>query len=270
MGVIAYFLCALPFALLGLPAASAVAVDGQQRIVRREGEGAFQLSSGVDFVNLGAKQETQPQQLDASQTKVKDNEFCGDDFLAGKVGKNLCADSGHSHIMQLAMCREAAQEASAVAPAHKFVIDSTWYMKRPKGCFAMKCSENPGHGICYFFNGSPLAPDNITAGTPICTRRKFTNGTATPSTPSNGCGTGYSAIMDEDRCRATGTCLGYCKGAEFRIGVLKKELHNDFPIGCFVHPDDGCVHYNFEEEGFKSPTKPRGTPLCQVAKTTAW
>lgn len=201
--------------------------------------------------------------------KMKDNEFCDNDYPAGKIGKNGCLFGNHSNIMQQAVCRNAAERAGASSPEDKFIIDSTWYMKRPKGCFAMDCSENP-HGVCYFFNGSPLLPNNISAGTPICKRPKIANGTAIPNDAGNGCPSGYKPIMDEDTCRLAGGCMGMSIGSQFREGLLDKSLHNLYPIGCFIHPTEHKVYYNFPEEGYTAPTHPSGVPICTVSTSTKW
>jgi len=264
----------------------ASAVSESQRFIRREGDGAIELSPKGDLVEL---------------EREEDNEFCMDDYPAGTQKSNDCLTSyptglPHENIMQQAMCKNAASVAGVTVVDSKFLVDSAYYNKRPKGCFAFACSEDTDTGVCYFYNRCDVGSDNATSqcapagstniegGTPVCKRPKCANGTISgthservASGNQNGCPTGYSAIMDNVTCQAAANCqslfrggTGSCSGAEWMTGQANASQHNEFPIGCYINHDDGCAYFNFVETGFENPLRPVGTPLCNVSSTTSW
>lgn len=269
-----YFLCAFIFA--APTAVSAVSVDVQNRVIRREAAGAVHLSADGGMVKL--------QDNDASGPKLEDTQFCPNDYPKGMVKTNDCHTPvgepfTHVRIMQEAVCRDAATASGGLShrAPNDFVLNEELYMKRPWGCYASPCDvNNKGpDATCYFWNGSPNAPDDIQSGTPICKRPKFANGTATPNDALNGCPFNYQAIMHELTCWEAGKCLGRTEGgttpgAGFRIGEKNASEHHDHPIGCFINPYDGEVYYNFVEAGWESPAHPYGVPICNVSETTQW
>lgn len=277
----------MSFILMGITLVSAVAVDNQQSIMRRDG-GAIELGSKGNLVHV------------AVQKREKDDplQFCELDYPVGKVGENGCKQSNHSKITQRAECRDAANEAGgagAGAPEDTiFVLDETWYNRRPLDCFALDCSEHADssgkEGICYFMNESPYTPDAIEAGTPVCSRPKYANGTSVPNGIHNGCPGGYEPIQCStatsegaastcnvqhgDACQIAAQCLGEpAATGNFRVGISNASEHNDFPLGCHFNLVDNKVYFNFVATGFESPSRAApetAVPICVVSSTTSW
>jgi len=281
MTYFAFHMHSIFLVLASLPLASAVAV------VRREtdSDGAVALSSKGDMIEIAT-------------TKHQDtpSQFCRDSWPTGNEKANTCKDPeantvAHTIIRQQAECREASKRAGLREVAETtFVIDRTWWMKRPIGCFAFKCDAPASDEMCYYFNESPLTPNDITGGTPICKGRQYEFGTSTANDVKNGCPTGYTPIMDEAKCRDAGNCLDRIPAAEFRTGVgdsfgchidpitksntctgHDKEEHHKHPIGCYIDVITNRTHFNFVETGYEIPSAPAAdTPICVVETPTSW
>lgn len=207
---------------------------------------------------------------DIGDDSAKESDMCDVDYPLGKDSCN-CGKDDHFLILQEEMCIQAAKEAGVTAPKDSFRIPSEWFQIRPKGCFKFPCSEDP-KGICYFFNpigNDPHGCDNSTGaaveGTPVCKRAKFLNGTVDGN---DGCPVGYQVIMNENNCSEAGICLGFCEGSEFRAAVVNESKHDEYPLGCFIHKTEGCVYYNPPIAGYGPPSRPLGTPICNVSTIT--
>lgn len=263
--VMSYFFCA--FILTGPAAVSAVSVDSQARFIRRQGVDTFNINADGQMVHM--EDET------ASEVAPEEQDLCRLDYPKGHEGTNDCS-TGHDHILTERVCRHAANQSGAFAYEDDFIINWTYYLKRPLGCFAKQCPT--GSKMCYYYNGSPAdQPDTqLTdfAGTPVCRRPRFANGTSVPNDVSNGCPTGYTAIMHEGACKSAAKCQGIPvagtdpESGNFLVGTQNASQHRDHPIGCFIL--DGQVYFNFVETGFGVPDTPVGTPICHVAATTSW
>jgi hypothetical protein len=244
--------------------------------------------------------------IDTSGDDSPDDEektsFCDYDFPLGQEGTSNCTEGGgHELIYNEAMCKEAANQASAHIIANKFKIsqdslisDSPAVLEKdvhPKGCFMTNCSEST-NGICYYFNGvgdwpEPPANDSTLRGTPVCSRPKYATGTRDKNGKDTGaCPTEYIVVEFEKRCQTTASCLGEVPGTEFRIGAKNASKHKDFPSYCFIDSNRSAtdtkgqvgfgankVYFNFESPVTKPEhggwgAHPKGTPLCQVHKST--
>jgi len=262
--VMVYFLCA--FILTGPSAVSAMSVDSQARVIRRQGVDSFNINADGQMVQMDDQT--------ASGVAPEEQQFCRLDYPKGQDGTNNCID-GHDHILTENVCRHAAKLSGAFAFQHAFLIAQADYPKHPLGCFAKPCPT--GAKTCYYYNGSPLDPDpQLTdfAGMPVCRRPRFANGTSVPNDVSNGCPAGYAAIMHEEACRSAAKCQGIPVGGtdpdsgNFLVGTKNASQHRDHPIGCFIL--DGQVFFNFVETGFDDPDTPVGIPICNVSATTTW
>jgi len=186
-------------------------------------------------------------------------------------GRSNCTDpTKQALIYEEALCREAAIEASA-SPGRadaQFVVDIDHMDKCPIGCFKDKSTNT------FFFNPNgdwPINPASI-GGTPVCTRRRYMNGT----TPTGGCPTGYANTLDHDQCRTAAECQGYCIEDEyFQVGFGTHTAddetppwtnnYNDMVSGCHIREADGCVYYNVPRA--VAPTSPQGIPVCKITAT---
>lgn len=210
------------------------------------------------------------------QATVKEvaTDFCEWDFPLGKAStKAECAHSGDQIIgNNEEMCIKAGQLANAKTAHMSFSVEGSYYRNsHPKGCFYMKgCSED-SRGHCYFYNSvEPMPAGPTIAGQVVCKRDKYKNGTVdSPGGSGAGCATGYATIMHEATCSAFATCMGYCLGAEFRIGTANASRNLDFPQGCFIHKKEGCVYFNPPSSlGMPPVGRASGTPVCNVTSVT--
>lgn len=251
---------------MGPSAVSAMSVDSQSRVIRRQEVGSFNVDADGRMVQMDGET--------ASGEEPEEQNVCRLDYPKGGVATNNCL-AGHDHILTESVCRHAATLSGADASQHDFLIAQADYPKRPLGCFAKQCPT--GSKTCYYYNGSPLDPDpqlSEFAGTPVCRRPRFLNGTSVPNDVSNGCPSGYAAIMHEGSCRSAAKCQGIPVGgtrpdsSTFLVGTHNASQHRDHPIGCFIL--DGQVFFNFVETGFEVPDTPVGIPICNVSATTTW
>lgn len=252
----------------------------------------------TDIFNMKAWHEEQRKMDEVLKAsgKICEADMCDFDYPVGtgqaKVGDGSkipedpengcdCADTtNHQLILQEEMCIQAAKEAGVTAPTGVFLIPSELGHDRPKGCFKLPCKEDV-RGICYFFNGIGDTPYGCLKaadgtlgkiftdgrkrqikGVPVCSRPKFLNGTIDGN---DGCPNGYGVVMDEDKCREAGTCLGACEGEEFRKGVLNQSQHNDFPEGCFFEKAQGSQKVAVVDHGNSLANSSGGASLIQKA-----
>lgn len=200
------------------------------------------------------------------------DDMCDLDFIPGTKSVSSCgkAHKDYQQIMEQEQCIQAAVLANATVVKPRFRISSEWYDMHPRGCFKEECDEAP-NGVCYWFNPIGDEPKGGTKGiegSPVCVRPKYLNGTAHARTGTK-CANGYASVMNEDTCMKAGVCLGYCEGQEFRKGMFNASRYDEFPLGCFIHEEQGCVFFNPKPKGIKRlPLRPKGTPLCNVTSTT--
>lgn len=176
-----------------------------------------------------------------------------------------------------------------------------WQHYAPKGCFRAKCRDANGEPLtgadagklCMFYNdglfettpADPLGQFCRDAQCrPLCKRANYLNGTAHVkgeavakahgACPTSG---GYGPVMDGTKCAAIAGCLGRSTGdqcaGEFRITARNMSEYNFYPLGCFIHHDNGCVFFNpritntATNQPYPEPTNPQlngGTEICQV------
>jgi len=223
---------------------------------------------------LEARSETHSQDHDDTYGEDADTDMCNDDFPLGNEGVPKCGDANadYSQILQEHLCIEAGRQANATVAHLKFKLTWEWFEKRPRGCFKYNCAEDP-KGVCYFFNpigDEPLHP----TGTPVCSRPRYLNATSVDGTNGVKCPDQYQKIDgptegDEDACQEAATCLGYCEGTEFREAIQNASMYDEFPLGCFIHEQQGCVFYNPPQAaGTALPKSPVGVPICNVSSVT--
>lgn len=202
------------------------------------------------------------------------NDLCKIDYPLGVPDTNDCVDiNNHTVVLDEAMCREAARLSNASAGGGEtspFLVAEEYSDYFPFGCF--KIHGKPE----YYFNpagGYPKWP----MGIPICYKDKFKNGT---TGANDGCPRGFQKILDDLTCRETALCLGLCineDNYEYGVNVSAPAedtrqadawKYDNFPRGCFIKPDDGCVYYNVPRD--YTPAGPiSGTPLCNVTTVVA-
>merc|ERR1719375_2165020 len=83
--------------------------------------------------------------------------------------------------------------------------------------------------------------------------------------------------MNETDCQTAATCLGWCSGNEFREATTNESMYDEFPLGCFIHKVEQCVHFNpdrnkREADGVTviKPANPIGKPICVVNNMTTF
>lgn len=198
-------------------------------------------------------------------------DMCNFDYPVGKKDVSNCTEAheDYRNILTQAECIQAAKDANATVIPHKFRITMEWYDHHPKGCFREACAEDP-KGICYFYNQIGDEPEPSTVrGYPVCARPRYKNGTADGTLGVECHEEGYASIMDEATCHEAGICIGFCDGSEFRMATHNASTYDEFPLGCFIHADLGCVFFNPRQDGIdRLPQHPRGTPVCNVTSTT--
>mmetsp|Transcript_28130 Transcript_28130/g.49034 ORF Transcript_28130/g.49034 Transcript_28130/m.49034 type:complete len:314 (+) Transcript_28130:108-1049(+) len=236
------------------------------------------VTEAGDLVPVGRKkggeslmQQEPPQEVNPINDGMNSSAYCGLDFVLGMSNTTNCSNMADHFLMEdPADCIEAASQAGATANNTRFYIESDYFQKRPKGCFAYPCSEDP-NGVCYYYNGVGFWPD-ITLpdfmGRPVCSRQRWLNGTKTagsrnPNANPGGCSPGYANILSNETCLEMASCKSYCVGYQFRVDVLNYSKHDEYPQGCFIHDADGCVYFNPPDENL--PQTPRGLPVCNVS-----
>jgi len=199
-------------------------------------------------------------------------DFCRYDYTLGEENSKECeADSQHHLILQEEMCIQAAKQAHAGTETGRFKLDTVDKPNHPKGCFYMKnCAAGARTKDCFFFNGVEPEPNGATiTGTPVCSRPKYKMGTkdSVGGAADGNCPVGYSVIMHQLTCAATATCLSKaCPLKAQRVGEHNASRQMDYPIGCFVDPDDGCMYFNPTTPiNGGTPSAPRGVPVCNVS-----
>jgi hypothetical protein len=205
-----------------------------------------------------------------------DTDMCNFDYVEGVANGVKCSDEQrHTLILDSGVCLFAAEVTGhPVMPMDTFLIAHADYNSHPRGCFRKPCTTGNATD-CYFFNGNNdatrlhMAGTNGTtiAGTPVCTRDKYTNGTVDGmdcNLPSV-----YSLISNDTECSSAAECLGYRQGSVFKI---LKDLpvypftpgdHRSLPHGCFINTPDQEVYYNEYDSTSATPTHPKGTPICR-------
>jgi len=227
----------------------------------------------------------------SSAPKLKNEEFCRDDFPLGKDKTNECVGAGAARIATASECWQAATMAGATKNQinAQLLPDDPWRMKHPKGCFSFKCKDAAGadKDICYFFNpveydlsAGKTEADNYNAfpegGQPVCKRRRVLKGSINDAKESE-CPTGYAVVSDQALCETFVGCMDdqLAKGEDFRIDIQDVRLYNDYPKFCFIKAGSGTsddpadqVHFNVPPtDGSAEPTNPAGTPICNVTVT---
>lgn len=195
---------------------------------------------------------------------------CNDEYPLGRVDTSQCAEAHHNLIVDQEMCAQAAEMSNAGVDHDRFVLTEEWWEAHPRGCFAWPCfpGASSKSGMCYFFNpvgDDPCRNSNSThrcKGQPICYGVHYQNGT---TNTNGGCPHGYQVLMDETKCLAAASCLGFCVGTQFRMGVANASQHMDHPEGCFIHEDEGCLYFNPPNELGK-PSRPSGIPVCNATE----
>lgn len=280
--------------------AAAVAVEAQPRIVRRENEEAesgstVQLSSAGEILRIrtGEEEEVPPHKdkngipLDPGDSK---GGICKSDFILGNFKQDGCKLGNHTKVESRELCVFAARVAGLgkVAGAADEDIGYDLHEQRPKGCYMDLCSSVPDHqwstetGYCYFWNDMKMdTPNNITRGTPVCRRAKYSWGIASPGDITNGCPGGYVKIDNQTECQDARDCNEMMVGGnDFVIGKRAMSLQKDYPLGCFFvksrtaknqdiayfNPIDGeDVDKTLKTEGPGEKVKDTGgTPICKV------
>lgn len=266
---------ALPSLWRGLAIDSAVlspdGAGGDRRpLMRHEDKGAE--SSMIHLSPSG-----EMLKLQGTQRSKQSGDFCSEAFILGEEDKNNCTDTDlHSLILRESECRAAASEAGAQegTAAFPFVVDYDHKEKHPIGCF-----KDKGQNV-FFYNPNGDWPKNPQqkGGTPVCSRKRYLNGTASPE----GCPTGYAAVMDEDDCRTLAQCEGYCMQSVFKVGIPAETNpvqnppdprpawaadYDQMPKGCFIREQDGCVYFNQPRDA--PPSNPTGIPVCSIAPWAA-
>lgn len=266
----AAFRFSVALALLATSAHGATLYGEKSQTVRREAPvKTVEMSSRAEMMQVSPAK-TDPNTLVTTEEELEDMavQFCDYDFPTGKTDTNNCTDgSKHEMILQEEMCIFAASEAGATTAHDSFKEPAEWEDKHPKGCFKYKCSESPKN-VCYFYNGDGDWPSQP-KGTPICSRPKHLNGTKDSAAKDGGCPSGYKVVDDGETCYKSAGCLGYCTGAEFRIGTSNASKHLEYPRGCFIDNTDGCVYYNGPSSMGEGKSV-SGTPICNVSKVTTW
>lgn len=273
---------------IGVVAQAAAESDRRPAMVRRhqnsdDEASVVQLGASGDMVNLERSEQQRsrgaPQEFFASKQKSTESDFCSEAYVLGNVDTNNCSDpSLHSLILRQMLCEEAAAEAAGqtgTADA-RFQLDYEHIDKYPIGCFK-KADSN-----VFFFNPNGDWPLHQASGggVPVCSRRRFENGT---TDQDNGCPANYAKILDIDTCRAAAECEGYCTHSSlFHVGIRgptdDPQIATDprpswvsrydlRPSGCFINHEDGCVYFN--EPQATAPSAPVGIPMCNISLWTS-
>lgn len=271
----ATFLCLLSTLPHGVVGVTLVTEKETQTMRREPRPHAVQLSPSGEMIDTKQKGDTE---------SSSPEDFCEWDFPLGKEGSTgesseSCNDAAnHSIVMNEKMCIKAGKLAGVSTVHDRFSLTHWDFDYHPKGCFYQSCSEDKNHH-CYWFNGDGATPAGPGIhGTPVCKRDKYRKG-ATDSIggAEGGCVDGYEVVTDEAKCKAAAKCMGHCPGKEFRMGKQTAAEHLLYPEGCFIHSEhknekgQNCIYLNdYDTEALGKPTKPKGTPVCQVKKTTTF
>lgn len=238
---------------------SGVAVES--RHMRREQPEALAMSAHGDLLDM--------------RTDPDDPEIpCNDEYPLGIPKTSDCVEPHHDLIVDPQMCAQAASMTNAGIDQLHYTLTEEWWESHPRGCFAWPCPMASSK-MCYFFNPVGDDPCNHTGlgnhtgggehcqGTPVCFASHYQNGTVDAN---GGCPNHYAPVMSEKKCEAAASCLGFCAGAQFRIGVNNASQHHEFPQGCFINDWDGCFYFNPASDTMGMPQRPKGTPVCNATE----
>lgn len=240
-----------------------------------------------DLLEIGSQGELSPSDLGPGSDPHVPETACNNEYPLGKEGTSQCTEDHHNLIIDPEMCMQAAKMTNARIEFEHFELGEFWWDLQPKGCFAAPCEWSKGK-MCYFYNpysgpddpcegtggagtdanGTALSQDKVKCpGTPICFAPHYVNGTTNSNGLGNGtCQKGYQVVKDEDTCRASASCQGFCTGADFNVGLTNGSQHLDHPVGCFINKDDGCFYWNEPARValVGVPSNPKGIPVCNA------
>lgn len=278
---------------------STAASDAETKIVRREKHSDINRHVGDDLI---IHKEASAPALEISNKDELMINTCNDDFPLGVEKRSLCAEASFDYlIINREICIEAAREAGVTTIHNKFEVQAEggWRQKHPKGCFKIPCGAAdaiPGHvaaaaaaageaatnsqvgggNYCYFYNPIGYNPtetnattgEDLLSGVPVCYRPKIVKGSV-QSDKTTLCHNGFAFINTENSCSEAATCLGRCHGQLFIIDEEVNSKFNNYPEGCFIEDNTGCVYFNQRPNNWvDDPTDPVGTPLCNVTSQT--
>jgi len=224
----------------------------------------FKLSSLHEKRHVQHRERSILDKLDIQDCGLNSTKLCAIQYVLGKVNGTNCSDPSETLLIDPEACHRAGDSAGVDHNDTFFYIDSTWYDRRPKGCFAYPCDRGTA-GVCYFFNGIadwPNVNSGQFAGRPVCMRQKFLNGARNQN---GGCPTGYHSIADNATCEEFADCRSHCKGAYFDVTAFNYSQHHEFPVGCFLRDCDGCdgcAYFNPPDD--IKPLRPKGMPVCHT------
>jgi hypothetical protein len=283
---------ALSFARIALLSLSvgALPVD---KMVRRE---EVQMAATGEILKVDSKSNQK------AKKRVKD--YCNWDFPLGEELSDVCPP-GSEKLREKEDCEEAAVQAGL---QHTVVAEMNEEYKwlKPKGCFMELCPEagaagqspsGTNMGPCYRWNGVEPAPNNVTAGRPVCRRERVKYGSMNGTTEV--CPDNYQVVENEDLCLIDGQCLGDSDAQLSLVNKRDANLYDKYPLYCFLdgpNPNDVAtttaaattttqgalmqqdppkrpkVFFNEPLPGIDpvkdKPKNPVGTPICNVTQIT--
>jgi hypothetical protein len=268
-------LCSATIALLSL-SVGALPVD---KMVRRE---EVQMAASGEILHVDSKSNQM------AKKRLKD--YCNWDFPLGEEHSDVCPP-GSEKLQDKEDCEEAAVQAG-LQYITVAVMDEVNKWLKPKGCFMELCPEagaagqspsGANMGPCYRWNGVEPAPDNVTAGRPVCKRDRVKYGWMNGTTEV--CPDSYEVVKNEDLCLIDGKCLGDSDASQSLVNKHDANKYDQHPLYCFLNSSnpngatlleaDSPRPQVFFNEPLPNvdpvgdpPQHAKGTPICNVTQIT--
>jgi hypothetical protein len=246
---------------------SGASITAESTMIRRDGphtRSTVQLGANGELISVNRKTVSQEATyIDSSLDDRTVPDGCDDDFPFGTEGSDECLFNSSS-VQDDGKCREAAEAMNLTmkaAASGMITPGAPEEWERPNGCFHEPCAEDSKG--CFVYNERDTPSNKTITGIPVCIRKKYKVGTATPGAAVT-CPHGYEEIMKEEECRTAGICRGECEAEEFRTGTTNATDKLKYPYGCYMKNDDwSCVYFNEHSEAAGLPTEVGGTPICK-------